>query len=47
MRAKYCDNRCDIDMFKEKANASNAWRGIISSIDIVRKGINMAVAKWS
>lgn len=43
MRAKYCDNRCDIDMFKDKENASNAWRGIMSSIDVVRKGISMAV----
>ena len=43
LRAKYCDNRCDLDMFKSRQNASNAWRGIISSVDIVRKGINMAV----
>ena len=43
LRAKYCENRCDIDMFKEKANASNAWRGIIQNVDIVRKGVNMAV----
>lgn len=43
MRAKYCDDRCDLDMFKEKKNASNAWRGIMSSVDVVRKGINIAV----
>ena len=43
LRAKYCDNRCDMDMFKNKANASNAWRGIIQNVDVVRKGINMAV----
>lgn len=43
MRAKYCDNWCDLDMFKEKSNASNAWRGIMSSVDVVRKGVNMAV----
>ena len=43
LRAKYCDNRCDIDMFREKANSSNAWWGIVQNIDIVRKGINMAV----
>ena len=43
LRAKYCNNRCDIDMFQARQNASNAWRGIMSSIDVVRKGINMAV----
>ena len=43
VRAKYCNNRCDINMFKEKSNASSTWRGILSSIDIVRKGINSAV----
>lgn len=43
LRAKYCDNRCDMDMFQTRKNASNAWRGIMSSIDVVRKGINMAV----
>ena len=43
LRAKYCDNRCDLDMFKDKQNASNTWRGIMSSVDIVRKGVNMAV----
>lgn len=42
LHAKYCDDRCDLDMFKEK-NVSNAWRGIMSSVDIVRKGMNMAV----
>ena len=47
LRAKYCDNRCDIDMFKARGNASNVWRGIISSVDIVRKGINMAVGNGS
>lgn len=30
-------------MFKERINASNKWRGIISSVDVMRKGINMAV----
>ena len=43
VRAKYCDNRCDLDMFKDKQNASNVWRGIMSSVDVVRKGVNMAV----
>ena len=43
LRAKYCDNRCDVDMFQMKQNASNAWRGIMSNIDVVRKGINVAV----
>ena len=43
VHAKYCENRCDLEMFKDKKNASNAWRGIMSSVDIVRKGVNMAV----
>lgn len=30
-------------MFTKRANASNAWRGILVNIDIVRKGINLAV----
>lgn len=47
LRAKYCDNRCDIDMFKDKTNASNAWRGILSSVDVIRKGLNMAVGNGS
>lgn len=42
LRAKYYDNRCDMDMFQVRRNASNAWRGIISNVDVVRKGINMA-----
>ena len=47
LRAKYCDNRCDLDMFKEKCGASRVWRGIMSSVDVVRKGINMAVGGGS
>ena len=43
LRAKYCDNRCDMDMFQARNNAFNAWRGIMSNIDVVRKGINMVV----
>lgn len=44
LRAKYGDNRCDIDMFCDKANASNAWRRIMGSNYIVCKGLNMAVS---
>lgn len=43
LRVKYCENRCDVDMFQKCANASNAWKGILENIDIVRKGINSAV----
>lgn len=43
LKAKFCDNRYDFDMFKARNNASNVWRGIISSDDVVRKGINMTV----
>lgn len=43
MRAKYCDNRCDVDMFQARADASNAWKGIVENINVVQKGVNMAV----
>lgn len=43
LRAKYCNNRCDVDMFQMKQSASNVWRGIMNNIDVVKKGINMAV----
>lgn len=40
---KNCDGSCDIDMFQAKVDASNAWRGIVENINVVQKGINMAI----
>lgn len=34
LRSKYCDGRCDIDMFKARPDASYAWRGILKNVDI-------------
>ena len=43
LRSKYCEGRCDLDMFTLKADSSNAWRGIVENINIVQQGINAAV----
>ncbi|KAJ8436530.1 hypothetical protein Cgig2_026645 [Carnegiea gigantea] len=43
LRAKYCNNRCDLDMFAPRADASNAWRGITDSINFVQKGARVEV----
>lgn len=43
LRSKYCEGRCDIDMFKPKGDASNSWRGIIENIDVLKRGVGMAV----
>lgn len=48
MRSKYCDGRCDIDMFKAKGDSSNAWKGIIENIDVLKRGVGLAVGNgWS
>lgn len=47
LRAKYCDSRCDLDMFKADNNAFNASRGIMSSVDVIRKGINTTIRNGS
>lgn len=43
LRHKYCDGRCDLDIFKHKQGSSNAWRGIVDNVDILRKGVSMEV----
>ncbi|KAJ8448033.1 hypothetical protein Cgig2_028909 [Carnegiea gigantea] len=46
VRAKYCDGRCDIDIFVAKPKASNAWKGIIENANYIRDGIRTeAIAK--
>ncbi|KAJ8423447.1 hypothetical protein Cgig2_008936 [Carnegiea gigantea] len=43
LRAKYCDNRCDTDMFVHKQNVSNTWRGILDNAQFIKKGVRMEV----
>ena len=43
LRSKYCKGRCDIDMFVQKANSSNVWRGITDNARILCEGLKMAV----
>ncbi|KAJ8449185.1 hypothetical protein Cgig2_027187 [Carnegiea gigantea] len=43
VRAKYCDGRCDIDIFVAKPKASNAWKGIIENANYIRDGIRAEV----
>lgn len=43
LRSKYCEGKCSLDMFKHKVGASNAWRGIVDNIDILRQGVSMAI----
>lgn len=43
LQSKYCEGRCDVDMFKYKGDASNAWKGIVENIKIVQQGINSVV----
>jgi len=38
LRSKYCKGRCDLDMFQEKSNVSNAWRGILDGVPLLRQG---------
>lgn len=43
MRDKCCDGRCDIGMFRNRVDASNAWKCILHNIDTLKKNVNMAV----
>jgi len=36
IRAKYCQDRCDIDMFTHKQDASNVWHGITESAQYIK-----------
>lgn len=39
LRNKYCDGKFYLEMFKHKPNSSNAWKGIVENIDILRQGV--------
>ncbi|KAJ8425838.1 hypothetical protein Cgig2_021305 [Carnegiea gigantea] len=41
--AKYCNGRCDIDMFSSKSEASNVWQGISKNAKLIRKGARAEV----
>lgn len=43
LRSKYCEGRCDVEMFKPMYDSSNAWRGITNNFDVLKKGIGMVV----
>lgn len=43
VRDKYCEGRCELDMFKHKPGASSAWGGIVDNVDILRQGVSMVV----
>ncbi|KAK9699777.1 hypothetical protein RND81_08G195600 [Saponaria officinalis] len=43
LRAKYCNGRCDVDMFQPKPNRSNVWSGITSQAKIINHGSTAAV----
>jgi len=38
LRHKYCNGRCDLDMFLDKLGASNVWRRIIANVGNIKKG---------
>ena len=43
LRSKYCNGRCDLDMFSSKKNSSNVWQGIVENAKIVRLGTRISV----
>lgn len=43
LRHKCCEGCCDLDIFKNKNGESNAWRGIVENVDILRQGVGMVV----
>ncbi|XP_074267507.1 uncharacterized protein LOC141590888 [Silene latifolia] len=43
LRAKYCNNRCDINIFQPKRNMSNVWAGISSQAKTIIRGTAIAV----
>ncbi|XP_074270970.1 uncharacterized protein LOC141594882 [Silene latifolia] len=43
IRAKYCNGKCDVDMFQTKPNMSNFWAGITSQAKIINSGSTVAV----
>ena len=43
LRAKYCDKRCDLEMFTLRQDAFNAWKGIIANNKYVQQGSRLEV----
>ncbi|XP_074298539.1 uncharacterized protein LOC141629436 [Silene latifolia] len=43
LRAKYCNNRCDIDIFQAKRSMSNVWAGISSPARNIVRGTTTVV----
>ncbi|XP_074289408.1 uncharacterized protein LOC141614562 [Silene latifolia] len=43
LRAKYCNNRCDIDIFQPKNSMSNVWAGITSQSRTIVRGASMVI----
>ena len=41
--AKYCKNRCDIDMFEKRADTSNKWCGILETVKHLKEGVRAEV----
>ena len=40
LRAKYCNSKCDVDMFKQKQDVSNSWKGILDNVNFLQQGLN-------
>lgn len=47
LRSKYCQGRCDIDMFVPKKSMSNVWRVITDNARLLCEGMKMAVGNGS
>jgi len=43
LRAKYCKGRCNLVDFSVKPTDSYTWHGIVEHMDILRKGLGVAV----
>ncbi|KAL2902408.1 hypothetical protein RDABS01_027490 [Bienertia sinuspersici] len=43
VRNKYCNGRCDVDMFKTTSNCSNLWRGVVENAKYIQKGTQTAI----
>ncbi|KAL2935657.1 hypothetical protein RDABS01_018775 [Bienertia sinuspersici] len=43
IRQKYGEGKCSVDISQHKQNASNVWRGMVENVNILKKGVSMAV----
>ena len=43
LRYKYCQGRCDVDMFQAKNGMSNVWSGITENARVLCEGMRVAV----